>query len=73
MHQLANAASENARAAIWIALLTGGRRGEVCQIGKDDVGADSILIWAGNTKTLKTRTLPILPALRWWLGHSGVG
>lgn len=66
---LANAASENVRAAIWIALLTGCRRGEVCKIQASDIGADSILIRAGNTKTLKTRTVPIFPALRPWLGY----
>ena len=66
---LANAASENVRAAIWIALLTGCRRGEVCQIAAADIGAESILIRAGNTKTLKTRTVPIFPALRPWLGY----
>lgn len=66
---LADAASENVRAAIWIALLTGCRRGEVCQIQAADIGEDSILIRAGNTKTLKTRTVPIFPALRPWLGY----
>lgn len=70
---LADAASENVRAAIWIALLTGCRRGEVCQIQADDIGADSILIRAGNTKTLKTRTVPIFPALRLWLGYLPLG
>lgn len=69
VHTLANAASENVRAAIWVALLTGCRRGEVCQIAAEDIGADTILIRAGNTKTLKTRTVPIFPALRPWLGY----
>jgi len=60
-------ASESVRAAIWIALLTGCRRGEVLALRKEDIGQDSILIRAGNTKTLRTRTVPIVPALRPWL------
>jgi integrase len=69
VRKLASHASKNVEAAIWIALLTGCRRGEVCQIAAGDIGADSILIRAGNTKTLKTRTVPIFPALRPWLGY----
>jgi integrase len=62
-------ASENVRAAIWIALLTGARRGEVCKILAEDIGRDSILIRAGNTKSFKTRSVPIVPALRPWLRY----
>lgn len=65
--QIADHASEQVRAAIWIALLTGCRRGEVLQITADDIGADTITIHAGNTKTLRTRIVPIVPALRPWL------
>lgn len=67
--QLASHASEATRAAIWIALLTGCRRGEVLAMQQADVHADSITIRAGNTKTLRTRTVPIVPALRPWLAH----
>ena len=66
---IADHASEQVRAAIWIALLTGCRRGEVLKITAEDIGADTILIRAGNTKTLRTRVVPIIPALRPWLGH----
>lgn len=66
---IADHASEAVRAAIWIALLTGCRRGEVLAIKPDDIGADTITIRAGNTKTLKTRTIPIIPAVRPWLAH----
>jgi integrase len=66
---LADAASEPVRAAIWIGLLTGCRRGEVCKIQREDIGADVIRIEAGNTKTLKYREVPIVPALRPWLQH----
>lgn len=69
VQQLADAASEQVRAAIWIALYTGCRRGEILAIKKADIGADSITIHAGNTKTLKTRIVPIIPALRPWLGY----
>lgn len=64
---IASHASESVRAAIWIALLTGARRGEICKLQAADIGADSILIHAGNTKTLRTRTVPIVPPLRPWL------
>lgn len=67
--RIANCASEPVRAAIWIAVLTGLRRGEICKIAASDIGAESILIRAGNTKTLRTRTIPITAALRPWLPH----
>lgn len=67
--RIANCASPPTRAAIWIAVLTGLRRGEICKIAADDIGADTILIRAGNTKTLRTRTIPITAALRPWLLH----
>lgn len=66
---IASHASEATRAAIWIALLTGCRRGEVLAMQPADVGADAILVRAGNTKTLRTRSVPIVPALRPWLQH----
>lgn len=66
---IANRCSVPVQAAIWTALLTGARRGEICKLRAVDIGADSILIHAGNTKTLRTRTVPIVPALRPWLKH----
>jgi integrase len=65
--KIADHASENVRTAIWVALLTGCRRGEVCKIKADDIGEDVIRIQAGNTKTLRYREVPIVPALRPWL------
>lgn len=67
VNKLASCASEQVGAAIWIALLTGCRRGEILKMQQCDILSDSILIHAGNTKTLKTRTVPIVPALRPWL------
>jgi integrase len=64
---LAGHASEQVRAAIWIALYTGCRRGEILKLKPQDIGADSITIRAGNTKTLKTRTVPIVGPVRKWL------
>lgn len=64
---IAQHASEPVRAAIWIALLTGCRRGEVLKIQQADIGEDFVRIHAGNTKTLRTRDVPIVPALRPWL------
>lgn len=66
---LANHASEQTRAAIWLAMLTGCRRGEILALRPEDIGADALLIRAGGTKTLRTRTVPIIPALRPWLTY----
>jgi integrase len=66
---IAEHASEPVRAAIWIALYTGCRRGEICSIRAEDIGRDTITLRAGSTKTLKTRTIPITSALRPWLSH----
>lgn len=65
--KIADLASPQVRAAIWISLYTGCRRGEVLKIEAGDIQADTIDIRAGNTKTLRTRVVPIIPALRPWL------
>lgn len=70
---LADHASENVRAAIWVALFTGCRRGEVCKIKAEDIGPDTIKLQAGNTKTLKYREVPIVPALPPWLKYLPLG
>lgn len=64
---IADHASEQVRTAIWVALLTGCRRGEVCKIAAQDIGRHTVRIQAGNTKTLRYREVPIVPALRPWL------
>lgn len=61
--------SDQARAAMWISLYTGCRRGEIIKMRKEDIGHDSMIIHAGNTKTLKTRTIPIVAPLRPWLEY----
>lgn len=66
-HRLSAALSAQARAVMWISLYTGCRRGEVLKMTKADIGKDTILIHAGNTKTEKTRTIPIVKPLRPWL------
>lgn len=66
---LGDHASEQTRAAIWIALLTGCRRGEILKLSQEDIGDKTLTIRAGNTKTLKQRTIPIAPALRPWLSY----
>lgn len=69
VRQIADAASEQVRVAIWVAMLTGCRRGEVCKIEREHIGTDTLRIPAGNTKTLRYREVPIVPALRPWLNH----
>lgn len=58
-----------AQAAIWAALLTGARRGELFQIERAHIGRDTITFPASNTKTLRMRVIPIIPALRPWLKY----
>jgi integrase len=66
---LADCASEQVAAAIWIALFTGCRRGEILALRPEDIGEKDITVHAGNTKTLKTRVVPIIPPVRKYLKH----
>ncbi len=36
---------------------------------QEDIGRDTITIHSGNTKTRRTRVIPIAPGLRQWLKH----
>lgn len=65
--KLADCASDQVQAAIWIALLTGCRRGEILSLKQEDIGREVLRIQAGNTKTLRYREVEIVPALRPWL------
>lgn len=69
VRQIASHCSEQAQAAIWAALLTGARRGELFQIRPEHIGQDTITIPGSHTKTLRPRVVPIIPALRPWLRH----
>jgi integrase len=69
VREIAQHCSEQAQAAIWAALLTGARRGEIFQIRSEHIGADTIILPASHTKTNKMRVIPIIPALRPWLHH----
>jgi integrase len=69
VRSIADKASEPVRAAMWIALYTGCRRGEICAIRAEDVGESVITLRAGNTKSLRTRLVPITAPLRPWLEH----
>lgn len=71
--KIADHCSPKAKAAIWVSLFTGCRRGEVLKIKAEDIGEETITIHAGNTKTLRTRIVPIIPALRPWLAHLPIG
>lgn len=64
---IAQHCSPQAKAVIWAALLTGARRGELFLIRAEHIGQDTIEIPASHTKTLKSRVIPIVPALRPWL------
>lgn len=67
---IADKASVPVRAAIWIALYTGMRRGEILALRPEDVGQDALTVRAGGTKTLRTRTVPIVAPLRPWLRYA---
>lgn len=67
VQHLADNASEQVRAAIWIAVYTGCRRGEIVAIEREHIGPDSITLKAGMTKTAKHRSIPIIAPLRPWL------
>lgn len=73
LKRLSDHCSKPVRAAVWIALYTGCRRGEILAIRQEDIGPDSITIHAGNTKTVKTRTIPIVAPLRPWLEQIPIG
>lgn len=64
VRKLADACSEQVATAVWVALLTGARRGEVCKIRAEDIGRDTITIPRSHTKKLKAKVVPIVPALR---------
>lgn len=69
VRKIADCASPAARAGIWLALLTGCRRGEVLALQPDMIGTDTILLPAGATKTERAREVPIIPPMRPWLAH----
>lgn len=64
---IAQHCSKQAQAAIWAALLTGARRGELFKVRAEHIGVDTITLPSSHTKTLKMRVIPIIPALRPWL------
>lgn len=64
VRELADKCSDAVATAVWTALLTGARRGEVCKIRAEDIGPDTITIPKSHTKRYKTRTVPIVPAMR---------
>jgi integrase len=67
VERLAAHCPEGVQAAIWIALYTGARRGEILAMRPADVGSHSLTIHAQNTKTLRTRVVPIVDPLWRWL------
>lgn len=69
VQQIADRASPETRAAIWISVLTGCRRGEVLALQPHMIGGDSISLPAGATKTARTRDIPLIAAVRPWLEY----
>lgn len=70
---IAEHCSPPVKAAVWISLLTGARRGEIVKMLPEHISDDSIYIPAENTKTKKGRFVPIVPALRPWLEFVPLG
>ena len=69
VHQIADGCTPHFQAAIWAALLTGARRGELLHIRAEDIATDTISLPSSHTKTLRRRVIPIIPALRPWLAY----
>lgn len=69
VRKIAQHCTEPAKAAIWAALLTGARRGEIFRIRAEHIGKDTITLPASHTKMNRMRVIPIIPALRPWLKH----
>lgn len=69
VRMIAQHCAVQAQAAIWFALLTGARRGEIFLIRAEHIGVDTIRLPANHTKTNRARVIPIIPALRPWLEH----
>lgn len=69
VHAIADSCQPETKAAIWAALLTGARRGELFKIRAEHIGEDTIMIPASHTKTNRAKVVPIIPALRPWLKH----
>lgn len=69
VQRIADCASPAARAGIWLALLTGCRRGEVLALQPDMIGPHTILLPAGATKTERAREVPIIEPMRPWLAQ----
>jgi integrase len=61
--------TEQASAAIWAALLTGARRGEIFRIKAEHIHENEIHVPASHTKTMRSRVIPIIPELREHLVH----
>lgn len=73
VQQLTEHCSAAVRAAVWISVLTGCRRGEVLSITPAMISADTITLPTGGTKTMKARSVPIIAPLRPWLAQVPIG
>lgn len=71
--RIADNASPAVEAAIWICLYTGLRRGEVCALLPEHVGAKELTIPAGMAKTNRMRLVPIATPARPWLEKIPLG
>jgi integrase len=69
VNQFSACLSDQARATMWIALFTACRRGEILKMRAEDIGDHTMIIRMGGTKSLKTRTIPIIAPLRPWLAY----
>lgn len=69
VRKLASFCTVQAQAAIWFALLTGARRGEILKLKKQFVSENTITLTKTTTKSKRTRVIPIVDALRPWLEH----
>lgn len=73
VEKIAEKASESVRTAIWIAIYTGMRRGEILKLEQAHIRNGLITIPAGNTKTLKMRSIPVIEPAKPWLKKIPLG
>lgn len=51
--------AERSRKLVRLAILTGGRRGELMRIDARDIFADRVILWGDDTKSGKSRPIPL--------------
>lgn len=73
VEKLTSHASPAVAVCIWLSLYTGCRRGEILSLKPENISRNEITLRSTNTKSEKTRTIPIVGPARKWLKHVPIG